>query len=61
MKTYSVERKSAVLQKLLPPLSVPVAALARQEGIARATLYAWRKQLLGASPGLQALPAQGST
>lgn len=60
MTTYSEERKTAVLQKLLPPLSVPVATLARQEGIARATLYAWRQQALDATSKVQALPAQGT-
>lgn len=60
MKTYSEERKSAVVQKLLPPLCVPIAQLARQEGIARATLYAWRKQASEESPVLLGLPHQGA-
>ena len=44
MNRYSPERKAAVLKKLLPPLSLSVAELARQEGISDVTLYTWRKQ-----------------
>ncbi len=44
MKRYSPERKAAVLKKLLPPQSLSVAELARQEGISDVTLYTWRKQ-----------------
>lgn len=41
---YSPERKEAVLKKLLPPSSLSVTALAKEEGISDATLYNWRKQ-----------------
>ena len=44
MPRYSPERKAALLKKLLPPLNLSVAELARQEGISEVTLYAWRKQ-----------------
>ena len=44
MARYSDERKSALLKKLLPPLNMSVAELARQEGISEVTLYNWRKQ-----------------
>jgi transposase len=44
MNRYSAERKAAVLKKLLPPYSLSVAELSRQEGISDATLYTWRKQ-----------------
>lgn len=44
MKRYSLERKESVLKKLLPPQSLSVAALARQEGISDVTLYTWRQQ-----------------
>jgi len=44
MSRYSPERKAALLKKLLPPHSLSVAELARQEGISEPTLYAWRKQ-----------------
>ena len=33
MPRYSPERKAALLKKLLPPLNLSVAELARQEGI----------------------------
>jgi len=44
MSRYSPERKDAVLKKMLPPHNLPVAELARQEGISDVTLYAWRKE-----------------
>lgn len=44
MSRYSPERKEAVLKKMLPPHNLPVAELARQEGISDVTLYAWRKE-----------------
>lgn len=44
MKRYSAERKEAVLRKMMPPMNVPVADLARETGISEVTLYHWRKQ-----------------
>lgn len=44
MIRYSPERKAAVLKKLLPPHSLSVAEVSRQEGISDVTLYTWRKQ-----------------
>jgi transposase-like protein len=46
MKHYSVERKAAVLRKMLPPLNLSVAELAQQEGISDGTPYHWRKQAM---------------
>ena len=46
MKRYSSERKAAVLKKLLPPHSLSVAELSREEGISDVTLYTWRKQAI---------------
>ena len=46
MKRYSVERKAAVLWKMLPPLNLSVTELAQQEGISDWTLYHWRKQAM---------------
>lgn len=40
---YSKERRAAVLAKMLPPDSVPIATLSRREGISEATLYQWRR------------------
>ncbi|WP_115336877.1 IS3 family transposase [Legionella londiniensis] len=45
MAIYSPERKESILKKLLPPVSRPVAQLAREEGISEQTLYNWRNQL----------------
>lgn len=44
--SYSPERKSAILKKLLPPLNMTIAEIAQQENISTGTLYNWRKQIL---------------
>ena len=44
MKSFSSERKEAVLKKLLPPLNMTVAEVSKHEGISTASLYNWRKQ-----------------
>lgn len=41
---YSLERKEAVLKKMLPPNNQSITSLAKEEGISDATLYNWRKQ-----------------
>jgi transposase-like protein len=63
MKSYSLERKAAILKKLLPPLNMSVAELSRQENISNVTLYAWRKQMRERGhvvPGSQLSPEQWS-
>lgn len=40
---YSPERRESVLKKMLPPNSLSIATLAKDEGISDATLYLWRK------------------
>jgi hypothetical protein len=42
VKQYSVERRSSVLSKLLPPLNRSVVEVSKEEGIAIGTLYHWR-------------------
>ena len=42
MPRYSEERKQVVLNKLLPPLNMTVAEVARSECISAQTLYTWR-------------------
>jgi transposase-like protein len=44
MKRYSVERKAAVMQRMMPPHNTPIPALAAETGISDVTLYNWRKQ-----------------
>lgn len=59
MPHYASERKAALLKKLLPPINLSVAELARQEGISEATLYNWRKQAKlegNAVPGEKKVP-----
>ncbi len=41
---YPVERKAAVLKKMLPPNNQTISRLAKEEGIAQGTLYSWRAQ-----------------
>ena len=44
MKRYSKERKEAIIQKMMPPLNVPISKLKVETGITDATLYTWRKE-----------------
>ena len=41
---YSLDRRSAVLKRMLPPNNMPIAQLAKQEGIATSTLFSWRAE-----------------
>lgn len=42
--SYLPERKEAVLKKMLPPNQRSIPDLAKEEGIAEPTLYAWRSK-----------------
>jgi len=44
VKRYSLERKEAAVQKMMPPINTPISTLAVETGITEATLYNWRKQ-----------------
>jgi transposase-like protein len=44
MPRYSIERKVAVLDKLLPPHNLSIPEVSSQEGISTACLYNWLKQ-----------------
>ena len=41
--TYSKERKEAIINKMLPPSSMSVSELAKQENIPYGTLYTWKQ------------------
>jgi transposase-like protein len=41
---YSLERKTAVLKRMLPPNSMAIRQLSQEEGISEATLYDWRAE-----------------
>lgn len=41
---YPVERKEAVLRKMLPPNNEAIAKISKDEGISVGTLYSWREQ-----------------
>jgi transposase-like protein len=45
LSRISIERKEAILKKLLLPHLMSVAEVSKEEGISRATLYYWRQQL----------------
>ena len=45
MPRYSIERKNAVLSKLLPPNNQSVPEVSRAEWISEATLYNWVSKL----------------
>ena len=44
MPRYSEERKQVILSKMMPPLSMTIAEIARTEGIGEQTLYNWRNK-----------------
>lgn len=44
MARYSLERKAAVLDKMLPPHNLSIPEVAQQEGISMGCLYNWLKQ-----------------
>jgi hypothetical protein len=44
MARYSIERREAVLKKLLPPHNRSVPEVSREEGISEPTLYNWLKR-----------------
>lgn len=56
---HSLERKEAVLKKMLPPHNRLIRELAGEEGISAATLYVWRKEARaqGRLPGGDQTPA----
>ncbi|MFZ3516693.1 transposase [Vibrio harveyi] len=45
MSRIPAERKEAILKKPLPPFSMSVSQLSKEEGISTATLYYWQQQL----------------
>lgn len=54
MKSYSAERKEAVLRQMMPPENKAVSAFAKETGITEQTLYTWRRELKS-----QGLPVPG--
>ena len=44
MPRYSEERKQVILNKMMPPLNMTIAEIARTEGIGEQTLYNWRNK-----------------
>lgn len=61
MKTYSPERKAAVIARMLPSHNHSINQLARLEGIPTNTLYYWRAQagLSGQTERVEDKPPQG--
>ena len=44
---YSLERRAAVLKRMLPPNTVAIRQLSREEGISAVTLHKWRTEARG--------------
>ena len=44
---YSLDRRSAVLKRMLPPNNVAIRQLSQEEGISEATLHKWRADARG--------------
>lgn len=44
MTSYALERKESVVRRMLSPVTISMAELARETGISEATLYNWRNQ-----------------
>ena len=44
---YSLQRKSAVLKRMLPPNNVAIRQLSQEKGISEATLQKWRAEARG--------------
>jgi transposase-like protein len=44
---YSLERKSAVLKRMLPPNNIAIRQLSQEEGISEATRHKWRAEARG--------------
>ena len=44
MPRYSEKRKQTILSKMMPPLNMTIAEIARTEGIGEQTLYNWRNK-----------------
>ena len=44
MKQYAIERKDAVIKRMMPPENTPVPVLVEETVISKVTLYDWRKQ-----------------
>ncbi len=60
MRYYSEEFKSSLIAKMLPPNNIPVPDLARDTGIPKDTLYAWRiqhRRTLGKTPANHQAPS----
>ena len=47
---YSLDRRSAVLKRMLPPNNVAIRQLSQEEGISEATLHKWRADARGKGP-----------
>ena len=58
MFRYPEERKNAVIQKMLPPISMAVSELSISEGLSTKTLYRWRKEAIA---GKVRVPKRGSS
>lgn len=58
---YSKERKEAIINKMLPPCSMSVSELAKQENIPYGTLYTWKQIYIDQTKQTQELKTENTT
>jgi len=58
---YSKERKEAIINKMLPPSSMSVPELAKQENIPYGTLYTWKQIYIDKTKQTQELKTENTT
>lgn len=58
---YSQERKEAIINKMLPPSSMSVSELAKQENIPYGTLYTWKQIYIEKTKQAQELQTENTT
>jgi len=55
---YTQERRTEIIQRMMPPNNESVARISKEEGISEVTLYKWRKETRAAG---SATPGNGQT
>lgn len=56
MTIYPEEQKTSLIERMLPPIAIPVPPLSQETGIPKDTLYSWRRQA-GRARGLPPMGA----
>ncbi len=56
---YPEERRDAIINKMLPPLSMSIPELSKLENIPRGTLYTWKQLYIAKHPDCSSKPSIG--